>query len=204
MLDKIIEYDQNLLIYLNQLGSPTLDGLMMYTTHQINWWPFFLFIIYLLLKKIHWKTFIALLIVLTLFFVFTDQVTNLFKNGFERLRPVNNQELIPHLRILRGSASYSFFSGHASNSSGAILILYLILKKYYKYAALLFLFPLFFAYTRIYLALHFPIDIIVGYIFGLLSGYTFYYLYRWVIFKMKLQESLSPFQKEKTTHIPNR
>ena len=52
MLDNLIQKDQQLLIYLNNLGTDFLDPIFMYITHQINWWPFFLILIFLLLKKI--------------------------------------------------------------------------------------------------------------------------------------------------------
>lgn len=188
MLENIIEKDQQFLIYLNNLGTDFLDPIFMYITHQINWWPFFLIIIFLLLKKISLKQFGLLVLVLTVFFVFTDQMTNLVKYSVERLRPVNDPLIEPFLRILRKANSPSFFSGHASNSSGSILIIFLIMKRYYKYAWLIFFFPLIFAYTRIYLALHYPLDILCGYIFGIASGFLFYYIFRYFNNKYKLTD----------------
>ncbi len=188
MLENLIEKDQQLLIYLNNLGTDFLDPIFMYITHQINWWPFFLILIFLLLKKITLKQFGLLVLVLTVFFVFTDQMTNLVKYSVARLRPVNDPLIEPFLRILRKANSPSFFSGHASNSSGSILIIFLIMKRYYKYAWLIFFFPLIFAYTRIYLALHYPLDILCGYIFGLSSGFLFYYIFRYFKNKYKLTD----------------
>ncbi len=188
MLENLIEKDQQLLIYLNNLGTDFLDPIFMYITHQINWWPFFLILIFLLLKKITLKQFGLLVLVLTVFFVFTDQTTNLVKYSVARLRPVNDPLIEPFLRILRKANSPSFFSGHASNSSGSILIIFLIMKRYYKYAWLIFFFPLIFAYTRIYLALHYPLDILCGHIFGLSSGFLFYYIFRYFNNKYKLTD----------------
>jgi len=94
----------------------------------------------------------------------------------------------PYLRVLRKAGSPSFFSGHASNSSGSILIIFLIMKRYYKYAWLIFFFPLIFAYTRIYLALHYPLDILCGYIFGLSSGFLFYFIFRYFNNKYRLTD----------------
>jgi len=176
------------LIYLNNLGTDFLDPIFMYITHQINWWPFFLIIIFLLLKKISLKQFGLLLLILTVFFVFTDQMTNLVKYSVDRLRPVNDPLIEPYLRVLRKANSPSFFSGHASNSSGSILIIFLIMKRYYKYAWLIFFFPLIFAYTRIYLALHYPLDILCGYIFGIASGFLSYYIFRYFNNKYKLTD----------------
>lgn len=180
MLESLIKQDQQLLIYLNNLGTNFLDPIFMYITHQINWWPFFVLLIFLLLKKISLKQFGLLVVVLAIFFLFTDQMTNVVKYAVARLRPVNDPEILPQLRYLRGANSPSFFSGHASNSSGSILIIFLIMKRYYKYAWVIFFFPLLFAYTRIYLALHYPLDIICGYIFGLSSGFLFYNIFKYL------------------------
>lgn len=179
MLENIVAKDQELLIYLNNLGTEFWDPIVMYITHQINWWPFFLVLVFFLLKKISLKQFGLLVVILAVFFLFTDQMTNVVKYAVARLRPVNDPEILPHLRYLRGANSPSFFSGHASNSSGSILLLFLILRKYYNYMWMIFFFPLVFAYTRIYLALHYPVDILVGYVFGICSGLFFYNLFKY-------------------------
>lgn len=186
MFENIVAKDQELLVYLNNLGTTFWDPIFMYITHQINWWPFFVFLMFLLLKKISLKQFGLLVLTLTAFFFFTDQMTNVVKYAVERLRPVNDPDILPQLRYLRGANSPSFFSGHASNSSGSILLVFLILKRYYKYAWIIFFFPLLFAYTRIYLALHYPLDILCGYIFGISSGFMFFYLYKYFNNRLKL------------------
>jgi len=174
MLDYLLNLDRDLLVYLNGLGSKSWDPFFLYITKQLNWWPYFLVLVYLLWKKISPKQFLLLVVVLSLFFVFTDQMTNLVKNSVQRYRPINDPEIKDVIRFVKASSSWSFFSGHASNSSGATLILFLVLRKYYKYAFLIFFFPLIFAYTRIYLGLHFPGDILTGYVFGLTAGFLFY------------------------------
>lgn len=191
MIDKLIEKDKKLLIFLNNLGTDYWDPFYMYITQQINWWPFFLLLIYLLLKKISLKQFGLLVLVLTAFFFFTDQMTNVVKYGVGRLRPVNDPEILSQIRYVRGAGSPSFFSGHASNSSGSILLIFLILRKYYRFAWIIFFFPLLFAYTRIYLALHYPIDIICGYIFGISSGFLFYYIYKHLNNKLRLNNNIT-------------
>lgn len=188
MLEYLIELDRELFTYLNGLGSENWDGFFLYITKQLNWWPYFLLLIFLLLKKISLKQFLLLILVLAVFFLFTDQMTNLVKNTVERFRPVNDPGLKDMIRVVKSSKSWSFFSGHASNSSGSTLILFLILRKYYKYAFLMFLFPLLFAYTRIYLGLHFPGDILAGYAFGLMSGFGFYRLFCYLNTKYKLTD----------------
>src|SRR5690606_34105982 len=190
MLESFIEKDQQLLICLNNLGTEFFDPIFMYITHQFNWWPFFLILIFLLLKKISLKQFGLLVLILTAFFFFTDQITNVVKYAVGLLRSVNDSDILPQLRYLRGADSPCFFSGHAFNSCGSILIIFLILIKYYKYAWVIFFFPLLFAYTRIYLGLHYPLDILCGYIFGISSGFMFYYIFRYFNNRFQLTDKL--------------
>ncbi|MFC7774325.1 phosphatase PAP2 family protein [Flavobacterium sp. GCM10027622] len=177
MLEKIIHLDKELLVFLNGLGSEPFDGFWLLITKQLHWSPIFLLVFYFLQKKIGWKNFGIVILVLTLLIVFTDQVTNLVKNSVQRLRPCNDLEINSIIRIVKSSSTYSYFSGHAANSMASTVFMFALMRKYYRYAFLLFLFPLIFAYSRIYLGLHFPGDILSGYLFGIFSGYTFYRLY---------------------------
>jgi|SRR5690554_1164062 len=177
-MEDIILKDKELLVYLNNLGSETFDPFWLFITNQFYLAPIFLFVFYLLWKKIGWKQLGIVILFIVLIIMVCDQTTNLFKYGFERLRPVNDLDIKDNLRIMITRKSFSFFSGHASNSMATTFFLFLIFRKYYKYAFLLFLFPLVFAYSRIYLALHFPSDILTGYLFGILTGTVFYFLYK--------------------------
>jgi undecaprenyl-diphosphatase len=177
MFEKIIGLDKELLVFLNGLGSPTYDFLWLKITNQLTWIPFFLLVFYLLYKKIGKQNFLLALLTIALIVLFSDQTCNLFKNGFQRLRPCNDETLKDIIRVVKSSPSYSFYSGHASNSMATTTFIFLIIRKYYKHAYLLFLFPLIFAYSRIYLGVHFPIDILTGYVFGILFGNLFYRLY---------------------------
>jgi undecaprenyl-diphosphatase len=183
MLEKVLQLDVQLLVYLNSLGSATFDGLWLFITKQSNWTPFFLLLLYLVYKKIGVKSTLFLLLFITLLLVVTDQTCNLFKYTFQRLRPCNNPDIKSIIRIVKSSDTFSFFSGHAANSMATMTFLFLLLKKYYRYAFLLFLFPLIFAYSRIYLGLHYPLDILTGYLFGASFGYVTYKLYQKYILK---------------------
>lgn len=183
MLEKLLQLDVQLLVFLNSLGSTTYDGLWLFITKQSNWTPFFLVLLYLVFKKIGIKSTLYLLLFVTLLLVVTDQTTNLFKVTFQRLRPCNNPEINSIIRLVKASNSFSFFSGHAANSMATMTFLFLILKKQYRYAFLIFLFPLIFAYSRIYLGLHYPLDILTGYLFGATFGIVTYKLYQKYILK---------------------
>ena len=177
MLEKILTLDTELLVYLNGLGSPAYDGLWLFITRQSNWVPLFLLLLYVIYKKLGVKQTLYLLLFITVIVAITDQTTNLFKNGFQRLRPCNNPEINTVIRVVQVRNSFSFFSGHAANSMASTMFVFLIIRKFYKHTYLLFLFPLIFAYSRIYLGLHFPGDILTGYLFGGTFGFVFYKSY---------------------------
>lgn len=178
MIEKLLSLDTELLIYLNNLGSPQYDTLWLMITRQLNWLPLFLLLLYLIFKKLGTKQMLFLLLFVALLITFTDQVTNLFKNGFQRHRPCDNPEVSPLIRVVQFRGSYSFFSGHAANSMAVATFLYFNLKPYFKYFHILFLWPLIFAYSRIYLGLHYPVDIFCGYLFGIFGGFMFFKLHQ--------------------------
>lgn len=180
MLEKILSLDTELLIFLNGLGSETYDGFWLIITKQIYWTPLFLLLLYFIFKKIGAKQSLYLILFIALLITFTDQVTNLVKNNVQRLRPCSNPEINTIIRVVKSSSSYSFFSGHASNSMAAAVFLYFNFKRHFKYFGFLFLWPLIFAYSRIYLGLHYPVDIMCGYLFGTFSGFMFFKIYQTV------------------------
>ena len=174
MLDEIITLDKNLFVFLNGLGSETFDGLWLIITKQLYWTPFFILVFYLLFKKIGWRNLLIIIVFIALLILVCDQTANLFKNHFQRLRPCYDPEIKDVIRVVKSSKTFSFFSGHAINSMATTTFVFLVFRKFYKYAYLLFFFPLIFAYSRIYLGLHFPLDIITGYVFGALFAILFY------------------------------
>lgn len=184
MLEKIIQLDKQLLVFFNGLGSQEYDAFWLFITKQLHWTPFFIVILFLVYKKINnWRNFLVIIVSITLLILVSDQFVNLVKETFQRLRPCNDPQIKSIIRIVKSSDTYSFFSGHATNSTASTIFVFLILRRYYKLAYLLFLFPLIFAYSRIYLGLHFPIDILTGYTVGAIFGYTMYKVYLMVLRK---------------------
>ena len=178
MLEKIIALDKEIFIYLNSLGSSTYDNLWLIITKQASWIPLFLLLAYLIYKKIGLKNLGIIMIFIAIILLCCNTSVEFFKETFKRLRPCNDPEIKNIIRIVHQSDSFSFFSGHASNSMATMMFLFLILKKHYKYAVLIFLYPLIFAYSRIYLGVHFPLDILTGYAFGTFFAIIFYKLYQ--------------------------
>ena len=177
MLDYLIHLDKKLFIFFNNLGSKPFDEIWLLITKQINWIPFFLILLFILYKKLGTKKLgIAILIVAALI-TFTNEITDVIKFSVQRIRPCNDDTLAGLIRVVKDSDTFSYFSGHASNSTASMMFVFLILRKHYKYSYLIFLYPLIFAYSRIYLGLHFPLDIISGYVFGSFTGILFYFLF---------------------------
>ena len=178
MYEKLLDLDKNCFIYLNGLGSQKYDEFWLFITQQINWLPLFLLLAYFTFKKLGTKQSLYLVFFVAVLIATTDQVTNLFKNGFMRLRPCDNLQINTFIRVVQVRHSFSFFSGHAANTMAVAIFLFLNLRNRFRYFGFIFLWPLVFAYSRIYLGLHYPSDILAGYFFGFLNGFLFFKLYQ--------------------------
>jgi len=175
-LDKIVRIDKELFVYLNALGNENWDGFWMIVTNQFSWIPLFLLFLILIYKSYGWKKLLILMVIIALLIAFSDQFVNFIKNYFGRFRPNRDSSINEYIRIVKNSAGFSFVSGHATSSVAVTLFIHFTLKNYFKYTLLFFIWPLLFAYSRIYVGVHFPIDIFFGALLGVLIGLIFYRL----------------------------
>lgn len=179
MLDQILQYDTELFLFLNNLGTPEWDGFWLAYTTKIYWIPFYALLLYWIYKQWGKKTILIIIAMAGLMILFTDQVTNLFKYGIERLRPCHAEALMYKMRIVREGCGgqFGFFSGHASNSMAVAIFAGLLLKEKSKYLIyVLVLWAAVMGYSRIYVGVHYPLDVLCGTIFGFFSGLLFYRL----------------------------
>lgn len=178
MLEQLLQYDKELFLYLNNLGTTTFDGFWLVMTNKYTFAPLYAVILFVIYRKLGWKTFLLLLVVIAAMVTFTDQVTNLFKDTFQRPRPCRADGVADLTRFIAPRCGkYGFFSGHSSNSMSFAVFIGLLLKPYYKNLIFLLLFwSAVVAYSRIYVGVHYPLDIICGLTFGALSGFMFYKL----------------------------
>ncbi|MEH6681892.1 MAG: phosphatase PAP2 family protein [Sediminicola sp.] len=178
MLDKILEWDRQLFIFLNSLGLEDYDLFWSTVTNITTWIPLFIcFFILIGIKFPKRETLVMTLCVLALV-VFVTTITGITKEMVARLRPNNNEEINTLIRILRSPTGYSFFSGHASSSFSITTLVYLFLRQKINWAWVFYIWPILFAFSRIYIGVHYPVDILVGALVGILSALLFYRLYQ--------------------------
>jgi len=180
MLDKILQWDRDAFVYLNSLGIEQYDIFWSTVTKFPPWLPLFAFIIILFFVKFSKREAIAMILTLLVMVVFVGTLTDLTKNVVARLRPNNDEELNTLIRILRSPSGFSFFSGHASSSFSVITLTVLFLRRKFKWVYLFYIWPILFAMSRVYVGVHFPIDLIIGALVGIVSAWLFYRLY-WVL-----------------------
>lgn len=176
MIEQLLEYDTELFLFLNNLGSPTWDNLWLLITNKWTFVPLYVALLFLIHKKYGMKTMWMAVVVIVLMITFTDQVTNLFKRTFERPRPCGDEALKEVMRyVAPRCGKYGFFSGHSSNSMAAAVFAGLLLKPHFKNLIFILLFwSAIVAYSRIYVGVHYPLDIVCGLLFGAISGFVFY------------------------------
>ena len=177
MTEDIINLDTELFIYLNSLGFPLFDNFWIFlSTKEANvlFYSTLLFLYFFKRSlKFKFSELFYLLILIAFMITITDQTANLFKDSFQRLRPCYNEMIKDSIRLVKESCGgkYGFFSAHASNSFTLAVFFGLLYKKKFKY---LIYFSLLYAslisYSRIYLGVHFPLDILFGAAFGLIIG----------------------------------
>ncbi|MCH9661996.1 MAG: phosphatase PAP2 family protein [Bacteroidetes bacterium] len=181
MIDHLLQYDTELFLFLNNLGSEPWDGMWRFITEKYSSIPLYFLLLYFIYQQLGWKGTTIILVSAALMITATDQLANLFKYGMERPRPCQVEAIKGSMRFIADRCGrYGYFSAHAASSMAAAVFLGLILKHRFKYLPfLLLIWAVVIAYSRIYLGVHYPLDIITGMFFGGIIGWVFFKLQQW-------------------------
>ncbi len=175
MFEFVDHTDKDLLLFLHNQSSPFMDTVMAGITEKYNWLPLYLLLLVALFRQFGWQaiySIVAVVILVTL----SDQITSsLIKPLIGRFRPCHDPEIGHLVRIVtKCGGLYGFVSSHASNSFAVTTFFLLLFKDTHRYVWVLIIWPLVVSYSRIYLGVHYPLDILGGALIGILLGCIVY------------------------------
>lgn len=179
-IDQLISFDRSIFLFLNGSNSDFLDGVFLSITETTTWIPLFLCMLYAVINNNNARRCLILLGLTVLLVVASDQFSSgLCKPFFHRLRPSHDPSMTDLVDLVNGHRSglYSFVSGHATNTF-AIATYFSLIFRNKKTSIILFSWAIISSYSRIYLGLHYPGDILAGAVSGTLIGLLFSCIYK--------------------------
>lgn len=180
MWEALQHLDRDWLLVLNGWGGPGWDRFWMLLSDKWTALPLYLLLAFWALRQWGWKRTLLLLVFVALLITSTDQLANFFKYGLQRLRPCHDPQLEGLVRLVKESCGgrYGYFSAHAGNAFGlAVFFSTLWGKQGRRWGALLLFWAVWVGYSRVYLGVHYPLDVLSGFLVGGLFGWIFARLY---------------------------
>lgn len=192
MIETIMDWDTKLLLWLNGFYHSSLDPIMYLFSQTWFWIPLYGMLLWLVIRE-HKKNVWIIVAGIAFTIVFTDQFTSSFmKPLFGRLRPSHEPALAGMLHFVRNLSGevylgglYGFASGHAANTFGTATFFVLLFRQKHKWIYWLFAWAILMTYTRIYMGVHYPGDILAGACVGLLGGAMGFRFANWAIGRWK-------------------
>lgn len=175
MLETIKAIDESLFVYLNALHNSFFDRLMWLFSEMLYWVPLYVWFLWMLYKRYptqYWTVLVAIILMI----VASDQICNVVKESVMRLRPSQDPHLQAMVHTINGyrGGMYGFYSSHASNTFTVALFMITTIAKERKYIIpIALIYAILTAYSRVYLGVHYPGDILMGAIMGTLLGTGF-------------------------------
>jgi undecaprenyl-diphosphatase len=184
MIEKIKNLDTHLFLYLNGKHNSFFDSIMYWASDKLFWLPFYLFIVFIIIREFKKKSIYVLLAIGLLITICDQTASHLIKKIVKRLRPSHEPSLqnLIHLSQAGPGGQYGFISSHSANAFGLATFLILLLPSKYNWLKIVLAFwAILVAYSRIYNGVHYPSDVIVAMFLGIIYGF----LIRFILLKFK-------------------
>ena len=185
IIRQILEKDQELFLFLNSFHNATFDQVMEWVSKRFVWIPLYAFLLYIIIKSFGWKT-IGILIAIGLTIIISDKLSVVcFKEGFQRLRPCHEPGIQGLVHTVNGycGGQYGFVSSHAANVFALTFFNLVLFRHQQRYVwKILFLWAVLVGYSRIYLGVHYPLDVVGGAVLGFVVGVVMVNLYLFYLY----------------------
>jgi undecaprenyl-diphosphatase len=180
-METLIQWDTDLFLFLNDLNSPFWDKIMWFVSGKYEWVPLYAILLGLIIWKFRMKSILIILMIPILITAADQSSVKLFKEVFERLRPCHNPEIqhMVHTVNNKCGGKFGFVSSHAANTFALAGYLSLVFKNKW-FSTFIIFWAAMVSYSRVYLGVHYPADILGGAMLGLLLGYLVYQLFIWI------------------------
>lgn len=181
-LQGAIDADTNLFLFINRMHNTFFDYFMNTYSGKLVWIPMYAAILYVMLRNFSWKVTLLCAIGVALTITFADQVCATWIRPYvERMRPSNlNNPLSEMVHIVNGyrGGRYGFPSCHAANTFGLAFYLFFVFRRRWL-TIYMMAWALLTCYSRVYLGVHYPGDLLTGAVVGTIGAYLMYRLFAW-------------------------